>query len=227
MDSLPVELKIAVASFVGDSRSLISLALVNKSFYGILKSCEAKLCGSLTSYSELTHDGLLPLAVAALNSEQCLGMNSYPVQSVASLIDEHFPDESSLNGADFSNWQNIRSCLKLDDFYRVINHYAAAITRIAGSNIPENHDNRPAFSQMELVRVRKSLCVIQLLRNLFPRNFRISPNGVMPTSQPMWRKLWSKLAPWELQQVRCAHGLLAQHLMNGKNPPEKYLSALI
>ena len=221
MNSLPVEVKLMVASFVGDARSLANLALVDRTFYGIFKSHEAKFCAGLTSYTDLAYHGLLPLAMAALDSEH-LGIN-YTDQDIARYIDEHFPYDDSLDGANISDWQNIQTCLELDELYLVVNHYATIIEGIADRSIAENHDNHLAFSQAEGLRVRKSLYILQILRNLFPPDYTICPVG-SPGSPPVWRKFWYNFAPWELQQVRCAHELLAQHLINGKNSIENAMA---
>ncbi|KAK7751724.1 hypothetical protein SLS62_006385 [Diatrype stigma] len=226
MEQLPTELKAMVAGFVPDPKSLISLALTNKTFRAIVEQDEAKICTSIC-HRHFGHE-LLPLAMAVLRSREFLEPRTYygqPQQRVqddrddATLVDDlmNFIDLHFRHEWPLEMQMDIKLCTSLFDFDSVVSTYATSIAGLALENTPGVSTKHIEITRSEATRFRKSLYITELLHNLFPRD-HISPAVVsaqrVTALQPAWQHLLTQFAPWELQQVRCAKDLLTRHLMN-------------
>ena len=212
IDTLPVELGAYVASFLPDPRSLINLAVTCKQNYGVVKLDEAALASSTEVITQLKDSGLLSLSLAVLKSWDGRSP-SQTIEGTIRFIDDHFSQGAAIQSLEYCQKMTLGDCVRIYEFHNTVERYAAIIARMALEEIHSSVNMPQACSTTEIHRIKKSLYLSQLLRNLFPRNYH-SPTGVADqlSSQPAWKHLWSKFAPWELQQVRCTEHLLANYV---------------
>ncbi len=224
MNTVPRELKETVVGFVEDPQTLMRLAKTNKEFYIVIKRDESKLSKNLC-YRQIGHH-LMPLALATAHSRALLKKRTFygqpqapqdmNLQGLVNFIDEHFPQQTS----EAPNLQmTLNDCIYLFEFHSTVEHYAAAVAGLALANSPRCGTPHMGPTHSEMNRIHKSLYMLELLANLFPRAQLPPPTpetsgGV--AYRPAWQRLITKFAPWELQQVRCAKELLSLHIQNGK-----------
>lgn len=221
MRAFPNELKALVASFVEDHTTLINLALTNKTFYGLIKRREARLSHDLCC-RKFGHD--LPFLLAVFESRKLLSARAFlgqpqplsdvTVEDIIKFVDQYFTDPT------FADSQfSINVCIQLSSFDGIVDKYAAITARLALENTPGGSMGSVNITQSEATRFRKAFYIAELLRNLFSRDHISQPAAAAQREsafRPAWQHLLAKFAPWELQQVRCAKDLLAQHVQNGK-----------
>lgn len=223
MNRLPTELKAMVAASVEDPATLVNLAMADKTFYSIIKRDEVKL-GSNMCYQRIGH--LMPLALAVAHSEtlvkskrnfygQAHSLKAMTVEEIKAFIDDHFPAQAVVN-----RHIDINFCTKLFSFHSTVDDYATVIAERALQATPRSNITKlMSCTESELNRIRKSLYILELLSNLFPRNHASDtdePSLRETAFQPAWEHLLTKFAPWELQQVRCAKQIMARHVQDGK-----------
>lgn len=219
METLPVEVKAMVLASIEDQQSLISLAQTDKTFYDIYKQDEAKLYTNLC-YQKIG-DELMPLALAVANSRSLLcsrqsygqpqcRLSATTNESITAFVNCHFPQKTK------DRHMDPKYSMKLLSFYDVADTYAPALAQLALQSAPGGHTSMDC-TESEISRIRKSLYIMELLSNIFPRNHSSPASVAMPQEAalyPAWSHLLSKFAPWELQQVRCTKDVLAQHVQN-------------
>ncbi len=229
MEALPTELKTLVASFVTDPQALISLALTNKEFYGVVKYDEAKFCDMFCT-RDIGRE-IFPLALALADSRTLAkwyravpGQPQYPldmsVREIIAFVDRKLPRKASDPDDNPYSGVNLALCAKLFTSHVAFEKYASIIAEAALAAIPGPCADRGDCSEREMQRVRKSLYIMQLFSNVFPRGCKpastIRRRDRSSRKDLAWRHLWAKFAPWELQQVRCSRTLLAMHIQQGK-----------
>ncbi|KAK7741946.1 hypothetical protein SLS62_010841 [Diatrype stigma] len=222
MNRLPAEMKAVVAASVEDPATLVNLAMVDKTFYAIIKHDEVRL-GSNMCYQRIGHN-LMPLALAVAHSEtlvktkrnfygQAHSLKDITVQEIGAFISDHFPAQAVVN-----RHIDINFCTKLFSFHSTVDGYAAVIAERALQATPRsNITTLMSSTESEMSRIRKSLYILELLSNLFPRNHASDadvPRLREAAFQPAWEHLLTKFAPWELQQVRCAKQIMARHIQD-------------
>ncbi|KAK7754438.1 hypothetical protein SLS62_003458 [Diatrype stigma] len=108
---------------------------------------------------------------------------------------------------------------KLLEFHEVVDHYAPIIANLALASIPAQKGHHKSCSETEIARFKKALYILHLTTILFTRDDQLNPATAARADdiEPAWIHFWSKFAPWELQQTRCAHDLLARHTQNVSN----------
>ncbi|KAK7751725.1 hypothetical protein SLS62_006386 [Diatrype stigma] len=219
MESLPVELKAIVAGFSPDPQSLVNLALSCKTFYSIIRRDEDRVRGNICHRKFGSE--FLPLAIAVLESGQLLGprriygelrqlVPDATVENVVKFIDLHFPDEYPARLA-----LNHKDCMALFRFDGIVDTYATAIAEEAVQKTPGGGTSFMGITETETTRIRKSLYLTELDRNLFLPDYN-SPGALVGHNntayEPAWQHLLTKFAPWELQQLPCTKVLLAQYV---------------
>lgn len=117
---------------------------------------------------------------------------------------------------------------KLLEFHEVVEYYAPIIANLALASVPAPKGYHRSCSETEIARFKKALYILHLTSILFTRDDQYNPaNGVRAEDiEPAWIHFWTKFAPWELQQTRCAHDLLARHIQNGMTLKIPYVCAL-
>ncbi|RYP81666.1 hypothetical protein DL769_001898 [Monosporascus sp. CRB-8-3] len=170
----------------------------------------------------------LPLAFAVLDLEAAFGVETRrqfygnlrsPVdasaEDIIAFVDGHLPQQT-LGAIIRKRRLSPDDVAKLAAFHDIIDYYTRIISESALANLPGSKDDSKHCSKAETDRFTKSLYLFHLASCLFPRDDQKNAAVAERAEDlaPAWRHFWTKFAPWELQQTRCAHELLAGHIHN-------------
>ncbi|RYO92434.1 hypothetical protein DL763_004661 [Monosporascus cannonballus] len=191
--------------------------------------------GGDVHYSEFLEERIgnfLPLALAVLDLEAAFGEEARrqfygnlrsPVdasaEDIIAFVDGHLP-EQTLGAVVRKQRLSPDDVAKLAAFHDVVDYYTRIISESARANLPASGGYSKRCSKTETDRFTKSLYVFHLASCLFPRDDQKNA-AIAERAEDLalaWRHFWTKFAPWELQQTRCAHELLAVHIHNGTFP---------
>ena len=217
MDSLAPETLANVASFL-DPQSLLNFAMVSKKTYAFVKYHETLLASGTNIYTQLEESGLLPLSLAI--SKSATHGPFYDTKEAIDFIDEYFPQDTSNERPALWKKMTLRDLLVMDSFHGVVERCTTVIGGLAMQNLGKRLTRHRQCSATEIRRIQKGLYLSQLLRNMFPRNYKLRDGhgrAEQLRMKPAWAHLWSHFAPWELQQARCVENLLAEHVKDGKS----------
>ncbi|RYP74952.1 hypothetical protein DL770_007505 [Monosporascus sp. CRB-9-2] len=170
----------------------------------------------------------LPLAFAVLDLEAAFGEETRrqfygnlrspvdaPAEDIIAFVDGHLP-EQTLGAIVRKRRLSPDDVAKLTAFHDTVHYYTRIISESARANLPASAGDSKHCSKAETDRFTKSLYLLHLASCLFPRDDQKNPAVAERAEDlaPAWRHFWTKFAPWELQQTRCAHELLAMHVHN-------------
>ncbi|KAI0023816.1 hypothetical protein F4780DRAFT_776440 [Xylariomycetidae sp. FL0641] len=216
IESLPMELRVGILAQLPDVRSLPPAALSCKALYAAFKSCEPVLVRAVLA-NWIGIDALL----GAMVNHQCIPPMLAPCQDMASKEDEHLDYVAKfIERLQLPTFTSIKltlaDALVVGDFHtQIVSPLVKGFTQMCwcwASPFPlaRSFVSR-AISVGESGRIARSFYMFEIYRKLFgirdgpPRNFD-------RVRRKMWdahsQRFFSKLAPWEVEQLSCVHDFL-------------------